>query len=126
MEDLKEGTIVRVKPIIKGEKRWKKSEVIRPLGNKSYEIQADTGICRRNRVHLRPQHSSVTFTADANGSDSESIGYDDGPTPGVSTWERGPTTSMAEQLESTHRTRPERTHRLPRFLEENYVLNKVN
>ena len=44
---------VWVQPTQQG-KKWKKGKVVKCLGNRSYEVDLDGVIYRRNRIHLRP------------------------------------------------------------------------
>ncbi|KAK7105231.1 hypothetical protein V1264_016637 [Littorina saxatilis] len=50
---LEEGDSVRLQPFRLGEKKWKKGVVARRLDDRSYEVEADGALYRRNRVHLR-------------------------------------------------------------------------
>ncbi len=57
LEDLEEGDQVRIKPFVLGQKYWNKGTVNKKLDERSYEIETDNGILRRNRVHLKKMHT---------------------------------------------------------------------
>ena len=59
LKPLSVGDTVRMKPFQLGQKRWKKGQVMDRLENRSYRVQTDTGIYRRNRVHLRRTQESM-------------------------------------------------------------------
>ena len=50
---LEEGESVRIQPFVNNKKVWRKGTVLRKLDSRSYEIEADNTIYRRNRVHLK-------------------------------------------------------------------------
>ena len=50
---LEEGDIVRMKPLIQGQRVWKKALVNKRFDERSYEIETPEATYRRNRVHLR-------------------------------------------------------------------------
>ena len=53
LPSLKEGDVIRLKPYKKGDKSWKKGVVQNKVGDRSYEIETESGHFRRNRVDLR-------------------------------------------------------------------------
>ena len=53
LPELAEGDVVRMKPFRPGEDRWRKAVVIRRLDERSYEVDHNGAIYRRNREHLR-------------------------------------------------------------------------
>ena len=53
LQPLQKGHVVRMKPLIQGEKAWQKAIVTRRLDDRSYMVQTNNGVYRRNRVHLR-------------------------------------------------------------------------
>jgi len=53
LEPLQEGDVVRMKPLVQGQKNWQKAIVARRLDERSYVVETPTAIYRRNRVHLR-------------------------------------------------------------------------
>ncbi|XP_063595036.1 uncharacterized protein K02A2.6-like [Penaeus indicus] len=53
LKPLQEGDSERVEPTILGDKAWKKSFVNRKLDERSYEVESNGGVLRRNRVHLK-------------------------------------------------------------------------
>ena len=62
---LQEGDTVRLKPCICGQKKWKRETVNKRLDERSYEVETESGVLRRNRVYLnrtneaREQNDSV-------------------------------------------------------------------
>jgi transposase InsO family protein len=50
---LDEGDVVRMKPFILGEKKWRKAVVTNRLDERSYEVQTPDATYRRNRMHLK-------------------------------------------------------------------------
>ena len=62
MNELKPGDAIRVKPEgqVKGQE-WKKGSVIKSHGYRSYAVEVDGKVLRRNRVHLR-QEKQITPT----------------------------------------------------------------
>ena len=65
MNPLQEGDTVRIKPCILGQKTWKRGTVNKRLDERSYEVETESGVLRRNRVYLnrtneaREQNDSV-------------------------------------------------------------------
>ena len=53
LEEMAEGDSVRIKPSILGKKQWNYGTVVEKLENRSYVVESDDGILRRNRVHLK-------------------------------------------------------------------------
>ena len=53
LPDLEDGDVVRMAPFRAGEDRWRKAVVIRRLDERSYEVEQQGTIYRRNREHLR-------------------------------------------------------------------------
>ena len=53
LKPLDEGETVRMKPLVQGQKSWQKAIVKRRLDERSYVVETQNGIYRRNRVHLR-------------------------------------------------------------------------
>ncbi|XP_064629246.1 uncharacterized protein K02A2.6-like [Lineus longissimus] len=47
------GDTVRLQPMRKGEKSWKRAKVTKQLKDRSYEVDTGDRILRRNRVHLK-------------------------------------------------------------------------
>ena len=62
LSELKPGDAIRVKPegIVKGQE-WKKGSVIKSHGYRSYAVEVDGKVLRRNRVHLK-QEKQITPT----------------------------------------------------------------
>ena len=58
LNELKPGDIIRVKPegLVKGQ-QWKKGSVIKSHGYRSYAVEVDGKVLRRNRVHLKQVQS---------------------------------------------------------------------
>ena len=44
---------MRIKPTVLGEKKWRFGIIAEKLNNSSYLVETDSGVLRRNRVHLR-------------------------------------------------------------------------
>ena len=65
LNPLHEGDTVRIKPCILGQKMWKRGTVNKRLDERSYEVETESGVLRRNRVYLnrtneaREQNDSV-------------------------------------------------------------------
>lgn len=53
LKPLNEGDVVRMKPFKMSNKVWRKATVLRRLDDRSYEVETDNGIVRRNRLHIR-------------------------------------------------------------------------
>ncbi|XP_072031941.1 uncharacterized protein [Amphiura filiformis] len=53
LEPLQEGDVVRMKPLVQGQKNWQKAIVSRRLDERSYVVETPTAVYRRNRVHLK-------------------------------------------------------------------------
>ena len=62
LSELKPGDAIRVKPegLVKGQE-WKKGSVIKSHGYRSYAVEVDGKVLRRNRVHLK-QEKQITPT----------------------------------------------------------------
>jgi hypothetical protein len=50
---LQEGDVVRMKPLVQGQKNWQRAIVSRRLDERSYVVETPTAVYRRNRVQLR-------------------------------------------------------------------------
>jgi transposase InsO family protein len=50
---LVEGDTVRLQPFTKGKKDWKKGTVVKRLDERSYDIETESRIYRRNRAHIK-------------------------------------------------------------------------
>ena len=65
MNPLHEGDTVRIKPCILGQKTWTRGTVNKRLDERSYEVETESGVLKRNRVYLnrtnenREQNDSV-------------------------------------------------------------------
>ena len=55
---LHKGDTMRMKPFQIGEQKWGKAILNRRLDERSYEVETDSGICRRNRVNLRKSNET--------------------------------------------------------------------
>ena len=53
LSPLHEGDTVRIKPCTLGQKTWRTGTVNKQLDERSYEIETETGILKRNRVYLK-------------------------------------------------------------------------
>ena len=67
LKPLVRGDVVRVKPYVNRDKVWKKAVVVEPLDTRSYAIELNGNVLRRNRVDLKktaeaPPASSVVST----------------------------------------------------------------
>ena len=62
LDPLSEGDVVRVKPTVMGKKVWEKGTVLERLDERSYNVLCDTGVIRRNRVHLRKSEENKNDT----------------------------------------------------------------
>ncbi len=62
---LEEGDSVRIKPHILGKKIWDQGIVNRRLDQRSYEVETDAGVIRRNRVDLRKTHETTASSGAA-------------------------------------------------------------
>ncbi|XP_014664331.1 PREDICTED: uncharacterized protein K02A2.6-like [Priapulus caudatus] len=58
LPELVQGDVVRMKPFRPGEDRWKKGRVLRRLDERSFEVDVDGAVYRRNREHLRASKES--------------------------------------------------------------------
>jgi len=61
---LQEGDQVRLKPFVKSKGEWARGTVVRKLDERSYDVQNEHGVVRRNRVHMkltneRPQQPNI-------------------------------------------------------------------
>lgn len=52
-KEFKVGDIVRIKPHVIGDKRWKLGKITKKLDNRSYQIESNGNIIRRNISHLK-------------------------------------------------------------------------
>jgi transposase InsO family protein len=104
------------------ERLWKFGKVIKPLDDRSYLIQSDTGkTFTRNRIDLRP--TRIPFTLDT---EPESVlPFEDQPTPDLVT--QTTDNKVTNNLETpdggtstgdTHIRRPVREKRLPKHLQD--------
>ena len=57
---LQEGDTVRLQPFKLGEKKWQKGTVINRLDQRSYLVDTDSGMLRRNRQHLKKTNEPNT------------------------------------------------------------------
>ena len=55
---LEKGDVVRMKPFVLGEKKWRKGVVTHRLDQRSYAVESSGGTYRRNRMHLRKSTES--------------------------------------------------------------------
>ena len=53
LDPLNEGDVVRIKPTVMGKKSWEKGTIVERLDERSYNVLSDSGVLRRNRVHLK-------------------------------------------------------------------------
>ena len=53
LKPLDEGDVVRMKPLVQGQKTWTKAIVSRRLDERSYMVETPHAVYRRNRVHLK-------------------------------------------------------------------------
>lgn len=53
LEVLEEGQVVRMRPLVQGSEKWRKGLVTRRLDERSYEVEHDGRLFRRNRQDLR-------------------------------------------------------------------------
>ena len=81
LPELQRGDTVRIKPLVKGQREWKKAVVTKCLGRRSYEVRTDRGTYRRNRAHLRktkesppPQEASPEWVPAPGADTKESVG----------------------------------------------------
>lgn len=58
LDPLCEGDTVRIKPTVMNKKTWEKGTVLERLDERSYNVSCDSGVIRRNRVHLRKSNES--------------------------------------------------------------------
>ena len=56
LKPLQKGDVVRVKPVIRGEKRWKLGRIKDVHSNKKYSVETENGFITRNRQVLRKTH----------------------------------------------------------------------
>ena len=63
LKPLHEGDVVRMKPLVNGQKTWQKAVVTERLDQRSYLVETPTAMYRRNRVHLRKTAESPPETA---------------------------------------------------------------
>ena len=62
--ELEEGDFVRIKPTVLGEKKWRFGKVAEKLDKRSYLVEPDSGVLRRNRVHLRKSFENESQSFD--------------------------------------------------------------
>jgi hypothetical protein len=60
LPELQEDDVVRMKPFRHGEKEWYKAKVLERLDERSYKVQTDQGIFRRNRIDLKKTQEPMT------------------------------------------------------------------
>ncbi len=53
LPELQEDDVVRMKPFRQGEKEWYKAKVLECLDERSYKVQTEHGVFRRNRIDLK-------------------------------------------------------------------------
>ena len=53
LKELNEGDTVRIKPSILGKKKWDFGKIVEKLENRSYVVESNESLLRRNRVHLK-------------------------------------------------------------------------
>jgi hypothetical protein len=53
MQPLNEGEVVRMRPMVKNSDKWRKGKVTKRLDERSYEVECEGTIYRRNRIDLR-------------------------------------------------------------------------
>ena len=58
LKPLDEGDVVRMKPLVQGQKTWTKAIVSRRLDERSYMVETPHAVYRRNRVHLKKTSES--------------------------------------------------------------------
>lgn len=59
MNPLQEGEIVRMRPMIKNSDKWRKGLVTKRFDERSYEVECEGTIYRRNRVDLRATNEPI-------------------------------------------------------------------
>ena len=59
LKPLEEGDVVRIKPLIRGNRTWEKAVVSQRLDERSYLVETVKGSFRRNRVHLRKTQENL-------------------------------------------------------------------
>ena len=105
LSPLQEGEMVRIQPVHKGQRKWKKGKVIRQTGVRSYEVESDGRRYKRNRRFLR--RSSKAASDNARESDEESVasGFSEEEAEGET---EAPENSNAERpaTEASHSQRP--------------------
>lgn len=53
LDYLQEDDTVRMKPVVLGKKQWDSGKIMERLDERSYLVECDAGVLRRNRRHLR-------------------------------------------------------------------------
>ena len=59
LEALEEGDSVRMRPMTLNNKEWKKGTVVKRVDERSYEVETDQGILRRNRIDIRQTNEKI-------------------------------------------------------------------
>ena len=78
LQPLSEGDVVRIQPTTLGDKVWKRGVVHNRLDERSYEVETDSGVIRRNRQQLRKTNERDQVDENVN-TDSVSPHSDDVP-----------------------------------------------
>lgn len=135
LKPLQPGDQVRIKPTQPGEKKWAQATVTTPLGARSYQVERpDGGTLRRNRRHLRLQHTHAQHThaelAGGGETPHEHAADSTGGTPDGSPAEtrepqeaNQPTPQRPVGGTSDSRSRSGRLINVPRFLQKDYILD---
>ena len=58
LKDLEVGDAVRIKPLVPGRRKWSEGLVRGKRDERSYDVETENGMLRRNRVHLRKRPAS--------------------------------------------------------------------
>ena len=109
LSPLHEGDAVRIKPCTLGQKTWRTGTINKQLDERSYDIETETGILRRNRVYLKKTNERDRQTG--NDRDSEDTTETHETTQDDETTQQDDETTTHVDQEHTTARRSERSSR---------------
>lgn len=63
LEVLEKGDKIVLQPLIAGKKKWTKGTIRKQIDKRSYEVETQKGVLRRNRIHIRRiPRSTIDYT----------------------------------------------------------------
>lgn len=116
---LDEGDVVRMKPFILGEKKWRKAVVTNRLDERSYEVQTPDATYRRNRMHLKKTEEPPPVDVPDKATDRRAASPRPRCEPEVTQTVASPTVpNMATPAKTPMRTKSGRIVRPPAYLKD--------